>query len=82
SLRGLGTARWKSLQRYSYLAFALTILHGIAYQLIEKRHLPWVLISAAIVTAAIWIQALAFFRRRSAERILSGRSEAPSSPGA
>ena len=82
SLRGLGTARWKSLQRYSYLAFALTILHGIAYQLIEKRHLPWVLISAAIVTAAISIQALAFFRRRSAERILSGRSEAPSSPGA
>ncbi len=66
SLCALGRSRWKYWQRYTYLAFALTILHGIAYQLIEKRHLPWVVISGVMVSAAIVIQALALFKRRSA----------------
>lgn len=37
SLRRLGTRRWKSLQRWTYIAVALTIAHGVAYQQIEKR---------------------------------------------
>lgn len=40
SLRVLKTKRWKSLQRWTYAAFVLTAAHGIAYQLIEKRHVP------------------------------------------
>jgi DMSO/TMAO reductase YedYZ heme-binding membrane subunit len=39
SLRALGTRSWKSAQRWIYVAFDLTIVHGIAYQLVEKRHL-------------------------------------------
>ena len=37
SLRRLGTRRWKSLQRWTYVAAALTLLHAIAYQQVEKR---------------------------------------------
>lgn len=37
SLRRLGTRRWKSLQRWTYVAVALTVVHGVAYQQIEKR---------------------------------------------
>lgn len=37
SLRRLGTRRWKSLQRWTYVAVTLTFLHGVAYQWVEKR---------------------------------------------
>jgi sulfoxide reductase heme-binding subunit YedZ len=37
SLRGLGTRRWKSLQRWTYGAAILTILHAVAYQHVEER---------------------------------------------
>src|SRR5260370_26820504 len=36
SLHALGLRRWKSLQRWTYAALALTAAHGIAYQLVEK----------------------------------------------
>lgn len=62
SLRRLGTRRWKSLQRWTYVAFVLTVAHGIAYQLVEKRHLPWVFVFALITLIAIAIQALAWSR--------------------
>jgi sulfoxide reductase heme-binding subunit YedZ len=51
SLRGLRTNRWKSLQRWTYVAFGLTAAHGIAYQLIEQRHIPWVLVFASVMAA-------------------------------
>ncbi len=51
SLRSLGTRRWKSLQRWSYIAIVLTIAHGIAYQWIEKRRLAWILVFAALIAA-------------------------------
>jgi sulfoxide reductase heme-binding subunit YedZ len=51
SVRTLGTRRWKSLQRWTYAAFALTAAHGIAYQLVEKRHVPWVLVFALVMSA-------------------------------
>ena len=51
SLRILKARRWKSMQRWTYIAFLLTGAHGIAYQLIEKRHIPWVLVLAAVLIA-------------------------------
>jgi sulfoxide reductase heme-binding subunit YedZ len=62
SLRILKTQRWKSLQRWAYAAFLLTGAHGIAYQLIEKRHLPWVLVFAGLLTAVVAGQMLGFIR--------------------
>jgi len=37
SLRHFGPRKWKSLQRWTYGAVTLSVLHGIAYQHIEKR---------------------------------------------
>ena len=67
ALRALGLERWKSLQRWTYAAFALTIAHGIAYQLVEKRHLPWVVGFAGLTGVALTGQVLALVqvRRRS-----------------
>jgi methionine sulfoxide reductase heme-binding subunit len=60
SLRTLKARRWKSLQRWTYVAFLLTGAHGIAYQLIEKRHVPWVIVFAAAMTTAAAGQFLGF----------------------
>jgi sulfoxide reductase heme-binding subunit YedZ len=62
SLRSLGTRRWKWLQRWTYVAFVLTIVHGIIYQLIEKRHLPWVLFFSALTAAVLAAQTLGYLR--------------------
>lgn len=63
SLRSLGLHRWKTLQRMSYLAFALTVAHGWAFQTVEKRKLPWVAVFWIIATAALVIQLAGFLRR-------------------
>jgi sulfoxide reductase heme-binding subunit YedZ len=56
SIRSLGLQRWKSLQRWTYIAVGLAILHGILFQLVEKRHLPWVIFFAALSVFIIVIQ--------------------------
>ncbi len=58
SLRILRAHRWKSLQRWTYVALGLTAAHGIAYQLLEKRHLPWVLIFTALLITVATVQLL------------------------
>ncbi len=56
SLRKLGTRRWKSLQRWNYLGFGCTVLHGIAYQLLERRQLVFVAVLGIAVLAAVAFQ--------------------------
>jgi sulfoxide reductase heme-binding subunit YedZ len=86
SLRTLKARRWKSLQRWTYVAFLLTGAHGVAYQLIEKRLVPLVLVFAAVMTAVAAAQFLAFVQvhRRlrvqtlsAATRITEERSPQP-----
>jgi sulfoxide reductase heme-binding subunit YedZ len=60
SLRTLKTRRWKSLQRWTYAAFLLTAAHGIAYQMVEKRHVPWVLVFVGVIIATAVAQILGF----------------------
>ncbi|MCU1223517.1 MAG: hypothetical protein JWQ42_1610 [Edaphobacter sp.] len=62
SLRALGIRRWKSLQRWTYAALALTAAHGIAYQMTEKRHLPWVLVFTAVIIAVSATQVVGFIQ--------------------
>jgi methionine sulfoxide reductase heme-binding subunit len=62
SLRNLGVHRWKSVQRWTYGAFGLTVAHGIAYQLVEKRPLPWVLAFLFVVISVTAIQIVAWHR--------------------
>jgi sulfoxide reductase heme-binding subunit YedZ len=60
SLRRLGTSTWKSLQRWTYMAVALTLIHAVAYQVLEKRQaaydaLLWSTIAmAAVLQLAGW----------------------------
>ncbi len=64
SLRTLGLERWKSLQRWTYVAVGLAIAHGVLFQLVEKRHLPWVLVFAtlSILIIAIQLAGVAYVR--------------------
>lgn len=49
SLRHLGSQRWKSLQRWTYVAGLTTALHGLLYQLIEKRRWTWMVVCWVLV---------------------------------
>ena len=70
SLRKLGTRTWKSLQRWTYLAAALSILHGIVFQLIEKRRLAWLVFFYAVIAGVVLIQAIAFLQTKKKSSIL------------
>jgi sulfoxide reductase heme-binding subunit YedZ len=74
SLRTLKTHRWKFLQRLTYAAFALTGAHGIAYQLTEKRHVLWVLVSSVTMIAVVTGQILGFFQFQ--RRMRPGKGDA------
>ena len=52
-MRLLGSIRWKRLQRTSYLAFGLTLAHGLVFQFLESR--PWPLVSALALAGAVVI---------------------------
>lgn len=67
ALRRLGAARWKRLQRASYAAFALTALHGLAFQLLEARRAGLALLMVALSLA---VPALHIAARRA----LAGRA--------
>jgi sulfoxide reductase heme-binding subunit YedZ len=69
SLRGLKTRRWKWLQRWSYGAFLLTVAHGIAYQMIEKRHIIWVVVFVGLIIVVVAAQILGFVQVRRGLRV-------------
>lgn len=69
SLRRLGTARWKSLQRWSYTAFALVAAHTALYAALNRRVTPWLALFAATVVAAGLAQLAGYRARRRAEAV-------------
>jgi sulfoxide reductase heme-binding subunit YedZ len=60
SLRRLGTQRWKSLQRWTYAAVALTFAHGVAYQRIEKRYIGLEVVVWATMVVVCTVQIVGF----------------------
>lgn len=53
ALRWLGPVRWKKLQGSAHIVMWLTVIHGIAYQVLEARYLPLLLLlltSATVLT--------------------------------
>jgi DMSO/TMAO reductase YedYZ heme-binding membrane subunit len=53
AVRWLGPQRWKKLQGSAQLVMWLTVIHGIAYQLLEARYIPLLvllLVSATVLT--------------------------------
>ena len=71
-LRTLGSDRWKRLQRWNYALFALVLLHGVAFQVIEKRKLPFVIALSILVLTSLLLQLLVYRRRRAARRASGG----------
>lgn len=64
ALRRLGAKWWKRLQRSSYFAFAFTMLHGVAFQVLESRHWVWVGVLALCTIAVTVLQGRGFVVRR------------------
>lgn len=64
SLRRLRTEKWKSLQRWNYAGFALTVLHGVVYQVLEKREPPYPIVFGFMVLLVIAIQFAGYRQRR------------------
>ena len=70
ALRALGAKRWKALQRSTYITAVLIALHGVAFQLMDKRSAPFKVLFALVLIVVIAAQ-LYGRRRVSATRRLS-----------
>lgn len=64
SLRSLGRKRWKFWQRWNYAVMGLVVLHSIAYQILERRQLQYLLLFSVIVGPAFIFQISGFRRQR------------------
>jgi methionine sulfoxide reductase heme-binding subunit len=53
ALRELGAKRWKRWQRWTYVAAILTLLHGIAFQLMDRRSPIFIAALAGIALTVI-----------------------------
>jgi methionine sulfoxide reductase heme-binding subunit len=56
ALRMLGTARWKLLQRSTYVVIAVVVAHGAVYQLLEKRVRILVIVFAVLAIVVVSLQ--------------------------
>jgi len=67
SLRRLGTRTWKSLQRWTYMATALTLVHAVAYQFVEKRRAEYDALIWATIAATAVLQVAGWRKRKRKE---------------
>lgn len=64
SLRKLGAPRWKFLQQWVYAAVALTFVHAVLYQHVEKRVLPFRVLLYAVLLFILVLQLAGAFKLR------------------
>ena len=74
ALRKLGSVKWKSIQRWTYVAIVLTVAHAVAFQGVEKRTLVFQVV-IWITTACLALLQLAGYRKR--RRLQHAASSAP-----
>lgn len=65
ALNKLGKKKWKGLQRWNYGLFAVVLLHGLLYQVIEKRVGFYVYLFAAIGLIVVIIRIAEFLNLKS-----------------
>ena len=65
ALRVLGAQRWKAVQRWAYVIFALTAAHGLAFQYIEFRTGMWLI---ALSLGSLVVLTLQLAGRRAVRR--------------
>jgi len=56
SLRALGTRRWKSWQRWTYGAAALTVAHALGYQIVADQEPRWIVLFSLITIVVLALQ--------------------------
>lgn len=64
SLRKLGKTRWKTLQRSNYILFGFVAMHGIVYQILEKRTIPLIILLLLMIGVVTVLQLAGFRLRR------------------
>lgn len=64
SLRYFKSRRWKAIQRWNYVFVFLVAAHGLVYQFVEKRLLPYGFIFGMLVLWILIIQLAGFQKRR------------------
>lgn len=64
SLRKLGTGRWVRVHALVVWSLVLTIVHGVAYQVIEKRKLAFIALFASLALVGIAVRVAAPRARR------------------
>lgn len=73
SLRRLGRAQWKKLQRWNYAVFGLVAVHAFAFQGVETQKVQWVTVAVVCVAVALVMQCAGAVRRIHLQRVrLSG----------
>ena len=69
ALRRLGATKWKRLQRLNYPTAIAVVVHGVLYQLLERRASLLVIGSSVTIVVAILMQAMGrrtYLRKRAA----------------
>jgi sulfoxide reductase heme-binding subunit YedZ len=72
SLARLGVPRWKRLQQFNYVIFGMVVLHGLLYQVVENRTLPWIVVMVVVTTGVFAFQLAGY-------RSIKGSSPPPTS---
>ncbi len=67
SLQWLKPQRWKMLQRWNYFFFVAVLIHGIMYQVIEKRALPIIIFFSVIMGLTVAGQLVGISIRKNAK---------------
>ena len=60
SLTRFGARLWKALQRWNYVVFGFVLVHGVLYQVLEKRSAGWIISFAVLSLLVIVLQVLGF----------------------
>lgn len=68
ALNSMGKKKWKQLQRLNYGLFAVVLIHGVLYQVIEKRVGPLVYIFAAIGLIVVFIRIAEFLNSKYSQK--------------
>lgn len=76
ALRLLGVRWWKRLQRLAYAMLLLTAVHGLLFQLLERRA-AWAVLLLVLASAGLAMLQLLAWRRWRDGRATSHRSPAP-----
>ena len=67
-LRRLRSQKWKTIQRWNYVCFALTGAHTLGYQSMEKQKAPFVITAVVCLLLTLVLQTLGFVLHRRSIR--------------